>query len=581
MWQRTSPTIRWGLVVLIGALLLAVLNVWWFETYRRGFPFDIDEAGYTVFGIVDYLGLRDGGPRGWWEAIVNQPTFAPLVPALTSLTVWIHPGVMNGFAVLTAFLVVLAIAAYGVAERLAGPRLGALAALVTATLPGTFAFAREYVFALPVAALLMISVFALLRSDGLRQRRWAIACGVAIGLMLLTRTMAITYVPGILLAAVVVALAREQGDLAKRFVNFVFLVVAAIAVAATWYTKNLGSVVEYLTDYGYGKQSEFYGRDSSMISWERLRSVAERMVSEDLFLPLAVLLGAALVALAVAVVRRLRPQEGRRREFAHLARTDALSIALVLAVGYAGLMSSQNGGNGFTLPLAALLPPLAVLALRQWPAIVKPAVAFLALIVAVNVVSTSTIWSTASHTRLVSVPGFVEEFPVTKGMPKAVFAIRAQVSGPETIFDGRDSRWLEADRRVADALAEVQAPNGAPPLIGFASRHRALNTNTVQLASIVKHQRGLPLLQLVAEPTDSVAEYVDQLNDPKLGKASALVTTNRTQDDFPPAITQSYAEKAAKKLRLSKIRTFVLPDGRRLYLWLRTAPETSKGPPAR
>src|SRR5260221_3154925 len=371
MWQRTSATTRWALGVAAAALILAALNVWWFETYRRGYPFDIDEAGYTTFGLVDYLGLHNGGLKDWWDAIQNQPTFAPLVPALTSFVVLVKPGVLDGFLVLTAFLVVLAMAVYGIGERLAGPRLGALAALVTATIPGVFAFAREYIFALPVAALLACAVYALMRSDGMRRRRWAIACGAAIGFMLLSRTMAIAYVPGVLIAALVAMLARGRGDLTRRFINLSLLIVTATAVAATWYARNLGSVIDYLTNYGYGKQSKFYGRNHSLISWGRLRSVAERMTSEDLFLPLAAVLCIGLVPPAVLVMKRLRPAEVRSIELQRLAGHAALSRGIDFAAGYGALMTSQNGGDGVTLSPAAFVAVLAVLAPPEIPSGVK------------------------------------------------------------------------------------------------------------------------------------------------------------------------------------------------------------------
>src|ERR1044072_6595475 len=45
-----SERTRWALVVAVGALLLAALNLWWVMRFREGYPFDIDEAGYTVFG---------------------------------------------------------------------------------------------------------------------------------------------------------------------------------------------------------------------------------------------------------------------------------------------------------------------------------------------------------------------------------------------------------------------------------------------------------------------------------------------------------------------------------------------------
>ena len=152
-------------------------------------------------------------------------------------------------------------------------------------------------------------------------------------------------------------------------------------------------------------------------------------------------------------------------------------------------------------------------------------------------------------------------------MPKAVFAIRSQVAGPETIFDAGDARWPETDARVAEVLAGLYGPNGEPPVVAYASRNRVLNTNTVQLASVVKYHQGLPLIQMEAEPNDSVATYTDQLTDPELGIATALVTVSSTTDDFPPVVTQSYAETAAKRLGFHKIRTLGLPDGRSLYFW--------------
>lgn len=283
MLKRLSATQRWGLAVAGVALSLAALNLWWILTYRDGYPFDIDEAGYTAFGLVDYIALDRGGIAAWWDAIQGQPTFAPLIPALTSLLVWIHPGVLNGFAVLTGFMVLLAMATYGIGSRLAGPRLGALAAVAAATLPGTFVFSREYTFALPVAALLACAVYALLRSDGLRSRRWAIACGLALGLMLLSRTMAIVFVPGVLAAALPAMLIRSDGDIGRRFVNGALLIFTAVAVAATWYARNLGSALDYLTNYGYGRQAKFYGEQHAPVSWGRFRSVGERIVGEDLF----------------------------------------------------------------------------------------------------------------------------------------------------------------------------------------------------------------------------------------------------------------------------------------------------------
>ena len=151
----------------------------------------------------DRIGFQSEGLGGWVDAVVDQAPHAPLAPALTSVLLVIHEGSMPGFIVLALFLVLLTIAVYGIGEQLAGPRYGALAAVVVASLPGVSTLSRSFVFALPAAALMACAVYALLRAERLQRTGWAIACGAAIGAMLLARTMTVAFVPGLIAAGVV------------------------------------------------------------------------------------------------------------------------------------------------------------------------------------------------------------------------------------------------------------------------------------------------------------------------------------------------------------------------------------------
>ncbi len=195
---------------------------------------------------------------------------------------------------LGGFLVLLALALYGIGERLAGPRLGALAALVAATSTGAVHFSREYIFALPAAAMLACAVYLLIRSDGLRLRRWAVACGAALGLMLLARSMTIAFVPGCSPPGPSACSPAAPTTSARRLVNLGLLVATGAAVAATWYAPNMTTVVDYLTGYGYGDKSRAYGDAGTLVSWGRLRSPFVHMSGEDLLLPLAAILVAGL-----------------------------------------------------------------------------------------------------------------------------------------------------------------------------------------------------------------------------------------------------------------------------------------------
>jgi hypothetical protein len=564
MRPPVSERLRWTLVVVVAGLLLLAFDAWWIATYRHGYPLNIDEAAYTTIGLNDYLGLRDGGLQGWWQAFQNQAPNAPLVPALASLLYVVKAGVIEGFAVIAGFMLLLGLAIYGIGERLAGPRLGALAALAAMTAPGVLTFAHVYVFALPAAALLASAVYALLRSEGLQRRRWALACGVALGLMLLARTMTVAFVPGVLAAGVLALAAGAPNRRAARgrLLNLGLLVLTTVAVAALWYWHNLQPVLDYLTDFGYGGKSAEFGAEHGVLSWARWSGVAERIADIDLLLPMAALTLAGLLAAAIAALRRVREADDRRPALRELARGDAASVALVVACGYVALTSSANVGVGFTLPLSVLLLPLAVIALRRFPAAAVPAIAAVALVAAVNLAASSTLWSGLSRDRQLDLPG-LGRLSWLNGVPYAVWDIRTQVPGPESRFVASDRAWPRADARLA-ALLHAQAGD---PVVAFASRSHILNTNTVGLAAVLGAQRGIPMAQLVADDGDTVAAYERRLADPRYGLPGLLVTMSSEAGDYVPRVTQARAEIAARRLGFRLIRTLTLPDGRLLRVW--------------
>lgn len=564
--QSLSPAWRWALIVAVGCLVMAAIDVWWVATYRHGYPLDVDENGYTMIGIIDFLSFENGGISGWWEAVQNQTPNAPLLPALTSIVLIVKPGVLEGFGVLIAFAALLTLATYGIGERLAGPRLGALAALAVGTSQGVFVFTREYIFALPTAAFLACSVYALIRSEGMIRRRWAIACGAAVGLMLLSRTMAVAFVPGVAVAAALAVAVHYRDQIWQRVLNFGLAVLAAVLVALTWYWNNLDPVMDYLTEFGYGSQAQNYGEEASTLSWERFKTVAKKIIQGDLLVPMSALVVVGLVALAVAAVQRLRAAEDRRAEALRLLGSNALAVLIVAGAGFGALMSSQNGGNGFTFPVAVLLPTLAVAALRYYRRAIVPVTVAVVAIAAINLLANSNVSDSISKRRLVEVPAF-GELPWISGVPNAVDNVRQQAPGPPARFISEDEGYVAVDKEMAKTLLEKIGPEGTPRLVAFASRHRVVSTNSIGLAGTVDYRRGIPFTQLLAEP-DSVNHYESQITGPDLGHPTAVVTTSTEAGDFEPLVTQAKVETALRNLDFHLVRQVSMPDGRRLRIWV-------------
>jgi hypothetical protein len=558
-WARSH---RWLLLVLGLTVVLAIATLWWADARRLGYPLSVDEAGYVAIAENDRVGFQSEGIGGWVDAIVDQAPHAPLVPAMASILLVIDRGTLEGFVVLAFFLVLLAIAVYGIGERLAGPRLGALAAIVVVAMPGVANLSRMFVFALPAATLLACAVYAVLRADRLQRSGWALAAGVAIGAMVLARTMTIAFVPGIIVAALVALACRPDADRRRGLLNLGLLCLAAVAVAAPWYVPNFDVVAEYLTDFGYGEKSAEYGASHSIVSWDRWTDVLGRIAAKDLYLLSAALLIVGLAVVLIAVVRRVADATDRKAALRALLASDAAVVAIAAAAAYVALSSSRNVGLGFTLPVSVLLIPLALLALRMHPRAVAPVIAGLAAIAVVNLLAAFTFSDSLSRERAVDVPSF-GSIPLIDGAPIAVEQIRIQIDGPETRFDDRDRGYVRADGE----LAETFVTKLGAPVVAFGSRNRVVNTNTVMLAGLRQYDQQIPMAQLLAGDGPTAQDFAARLSEADFGLPQVVITASSSARDYEPTVDQPPVEAAARSLGMRRIQAIRLPDGRQIRVW--------------
>ncbi|MFM7062368.1 MAG: hypothetical protein ACKO04_02575 [Actinomycetes bacterium] len=355
--------------------VIALSNAIWIWTHRHLGGFDPDESSYlsTALRIERSIDLRN--PIAVIRAILSSghgiavPTaslpFLLLGPRDPRTAMMLQP----------ALQVLIGVAVAGITRRLARPSVATVAGVWVALLPTLTTAVQSYWYGLGAAAALAVGLWALLSSDGGRNRLvWCF--GVAVGVMLLSRTMTLGYLPACGLAVLIVCWGDRRGLLrgAGAFV-------LGLAIASPWYLLNRGSIFGYLLSFGYGKRAELFGQpgfaDRISLRWERyLYAFSPSNFPANFVTTCLVVL---LVLSAIAVVRcvRGRPPEGME------PRAYLMVVAVVVA-GTAALVSTANNGVWFELPLVVMMVPMFVAALAQLPRTLWWAVATLVLVVGVR-----------------------------------------------------------------------------------------------------------------------------------------------------------------------------------------------------
>ena len=568
-----------ALLVVVGALAVAIALDWsWLDRFRDGYVVDIDEAGYvaTAFDLSSALG--DGALSDFHDRFQHHgPAAAPLVPTLTTpIHLVLGEGIMQSYLVQSLLLILLAACVWGISRRFVSPGWAALAVIVVLGTPELIDYARTYHLVLAPTALFAASLYALLRSERLQHRSWALAWGAAMGLAALARTMVVGFLPGLVLAAVVGAwTAREPRR--ERLVNLSLGLALSVALAALWWLENWRDVLDYLAGGGFGdalrenREPDAPARGPSALLTQELTDVLN-----TLYVPLALVLGIALVAGGIAWRRRTPP--GTRDRIVRFARSEAALLAIPSIAGFVVLLAVKTPGTGFSLPL---LPPLVVLAVAGIARMPRgaPRAALATALTGLAIFNTAV---KSGHFegisgRVAVDPPRLAEWVVTDGQG----VIQRYVTGtadygetdPTEPLAPVHRRWLPYSADLAQWLLGYAKAHGRRPIAMFGELDLLHNTNTLALGAQLRDRRLVTGRLLAIRYGDSVAAYRRQLEEPEFGQPNFLILTEPPPRRVARPVSPERAAAAARALGFEPVRSLRLPDGRRgKVLWLERGP---------
>lgn len=334
--------------LLVFAALVAVGAAWLALDHR---PPEWDHANHLERALLCSRDIRAGD----LQAIIERSSFyPPLVTCAAGMVYRVLPtDALAGQLVMWLSLGLGMTGTYLLGRRVAGPAVGAAAAVLYGTAPFVVYLLLRFQLDLALAAMVALGLWAVAETDKFRHRGWSLAAGALFGVGLLTKPSFPVYVvPGILLALRHI---RRRGVA----LNVLLGGMIAFIVALPWYGPRAVGMLAQITARA-GKQAAESGHPDPL-SAAGLFFYPRWFVTQ--FGVVAVVLLVAGLVIAV------------RRRHAFIVVSVVVPLALFALI--------QNKNLRYTLPI---LPAAAVVAALAFDALRARARVALAVVVGVAAV---------------------------------------------------------------------------------------------------------------------------------------------------------------------------------------------------
>ncbi|AHK04341.1 MULTISPECIES: ArnT family glycosyltransferase [Rhizobium/Agrobacterium group] len=561
---------------IFGAIILcalfAAVSVRWVMFYRTGGGLDIDEAGYIGYSIALERALIGGGIVGWLHAFFTPTGQAPLTMVVASF-ITTEAGTYSEWIALTTnsfILFFLLFMVYLLAAREYGRSVGFFSLIIVATTPYVIDFSRLFNFGIPTALFFIATIYCYRRSEGMAKLGWVAAVGCCAALMVLSRTMALAFLPAFALVFLVEGLFWRTHI--KTLVLSILVGTATFAmVCGPWFAVNFHIVFEYLFSFGYGRKAAEYGAGEGIFSYDDIKF---RLYLFTKYTKLTHIIFFLIGLCAIAISLVISKNE-RKKGLSFSAHVLLLTSLCLLT-----LMSSRNIGTAFDLPL---LPPLVVAMAGSLANIIRTTrIRYLAASIALLCVTP--VYFLHADQRLCEAyeTGFsasgVDIGPVAfcGGIMENYIGDRYGRGNNGDQIRSIGAAWMNTSSELSRALTELP---GSEFGVVFASRHILANVNSVNLARIQTVGSFLPLQQIdPTAVTDDVAHYGIWLTSAPVSSACYVVMLNSIEGEFPFPANPENLRAALSQNHYSVVATIDTPThGQFFDIFRKPAAECGKG----
>lgn len=250
---ESGPLSAWlARLLLIGILVLHVTLTfqWMRDNGYLARPPVRDGAHLRMQVIPMYEALEKDGVFGLIRAVVNHPDHVPPLVHMVAAIMTRLSGIRDInmtmlWRTMAFFWVIQGLGIYRLARNFGSRWVAVGAVAIACSCPVIITWMRPYYRQMPMTAILVWSLDALIRSDLLTRRRWAILGGFFFGTAMLAKELVPVYAGGACVLAVLLGLRFEKGRRKEVLINAGLFNVFVLLPMSVWYLEHWRLVADY------------------------------------------------------------------------------------------------------------------------------------------------------------------------------------------------------------------------------------------------------------------------------------------------------------------------------------------------